>query len=212
MPTRLESLAEIEAAVWRELAQAVRDKQHAWRLAVLATVDASNGTTADARSVVLRDLDAATRTLLIYTDARSPKAAQLAAHPGGALVLWSAALGWQLRLKVALTLETSGLRVSSRWARLKLTPAAQDYLSPLPPGAAIDGGGDGSGNGTSTSTATGTRTRTHTNIDNLAAERQSRDHFAVLAAQVQAVDWLDLHPEGHRRALFSAAGAVWVTP
>lgn len=202
MPTRLESLAEIEAAVWRELAQAVRDKQHAWRLAVLATVDASNGTTADARSVVLRDLDAATRTLLIYTDARSPKAAQLAAHPGGALVLWSAALGWQLRLKVALTLETSGLRVSSRWARLKLTPAAQDYLSPLPPGAAIDGGDNGSGPGT----------RTGTNIDNLAAERQSRDHFAVLAAQVQAVDWLDLHPEGHRRALFSAAGAVWVTP
>ena len=204
MPTRLESLAEIEAAVWRELAQAVRDKQHAWRLAVLATVDASNGTTADARSVVLRDLDVATRTLLIYTDARSPKAAQLAAHPGGALVLWSAALGWQLRLKVALTLETSGLRVSSRWARLKLTAAAQDYLSPLPPGAAIDGGDNGSG--------PGTRTRTHTNIDNLAAERQSRDHFAVLAAQVQAVDWLDLHPEGHRRALFSAAGAVWVTP
>ena len=204
MPKRLESLAEIEAAVWRELAQAVRDKQHAWRLAVLATVDASNGTTADARSVVLRDLDAATRTLLIYTDARSPKAAQLAAHPGGALVLWSAALGWQLRLKVALTLETSGLRVSSRWARLKLTPAAQDYLSPLPPGAAIDGGDNGSG--------PGTRTRTGTNIDNLAAERQSRDHFAVLAAQVQAVDWLDLHPEGHRRALFSAAGAVWVTP
>ena len=206
MPKRLESLAEIEAAVWRELAQAVRDKQHAWRLAVLATVDASNGTTADARSVVLRDLDAATRTLLIYTDARSPKAAQLAAHPGGALVLWSAALGWQLRLKVALTLETSGLRVSSRWARLKLTPAAQDYLSPLPPGAAIDGGGNGGGHDT------GTGTNGNANIDNLAPERQSRDHFAVLAAQVQAVDWLDLHPEGHRRALFSAAGAVWVTP
>ena len=206
MPKRLESLAEIEAAVWRELAQAVRDKQHAWRLAVLATVDASNGTTADARSVVLRDLDAATRTLLIYTDARSPKAAQLAAHPGGALVLWSAALGWQLRLKVALTLETSGLRVSSRWARLKLTPAAQDYLSPLPPGAAIDRGGNGGGHDT------GTGTNGNANIDNLAPERQSRDHFAVLAAQVQAVDWLDLHPEGHRRALFSAAGAVWVTP
>ena len=82
--------------------------------------------------------------------------------------------------------------------------AAQDYLSPLPPGAAIDGGDNGSG--------PGTRTRTGTNIDNLAAERQSRDHFAVLAAQVQAVDWLDLHPEGHRRAMFSAAGAVWVTP
>lgn len=187
---RLELLADIEAALWRELAQAVRDKQHAWRVAVLATVD---GQSADARSVVLRDVDAATRTLLLYTDARSPKAAQLAAHPAGTLVLWSAALGWQLRLKVALTLETSGLRVSSRWARLKLTPAAQDYLSPLPPGAVI-GAAIGSPVGEPT------------------PERKSRDHFAVIAAQVQSVDWLDLHRDGHRRALFSAAGAAWLAP
>jgi hypothetical protein len=33
-------------------------------------------------------------------------------------------LGWQLRLRVALALETAGLRVSSRWARLKMTPGA----------------------------------------------------------------------------------------
>ena len=181
---RPQSLAEVEAGVWRELAQAVRDTHHAWRVAVLATVD---GDAADARSVVLRDLDAPARTLLMYTDARSPKAAQLAAHPHGTLVLWSATLGWQLRLRVALSLETSGLRVSSRWARLKLTPAAQDYLSPLPPGAPLD-------------------------AQPAAPQRQSREHFAVLAAEVQSVDWLDLHPDGHRRALFSAAGAAWVTP
>ena len=177
-----QTLAEVEASVWRELAQAVRDKHHGWRVAVLATVD---GEAADARSVVLRDLDEASRTLLIYTDARSPKAAQLAAHPQGTLVLWSEALAWQLRLRVALTLEASGLCVSSRWARLKLTPAAQDYLSPLPPGA---------------------------ELGSAAPERQSRDHFAVIAAQVQSVDWLELHPDGQRRALFSGAGAAWITP
>ena len=183
---RPQTLAEVETAVWRELAQAVRVKDHAWNLAVLASVD---GPGADARSVVLRDLDEATRTLLMYTDARSPKAAQLAAHPQGTLVLWSPTLGWQLRLRVAMTLETSGLRVSSRWARLKLTPAAQDYLSPLPPGALLD-----------------------VAAPEVVPERQSREHFAVLAAQVQSVDWLDLHPQGHRRALFSAAGAAWITP
>ena len=68
---RPETLAEVEASVWHELAQAVRDKHHGWRVAVLATVD---GPAADARSVVLRDLDAPSRTLLMYTDARSPKA------------------------------------------------------------------------------------------------------------------------------------------
>ena len=194
----LESLAEIEAAVWRELGQAVRDKQHAWRVGVLATVD---GAAADARSVVLRDLDESSRTLLIYTDARSPKAAQLVAHPAGTLVLWSEALAWQLRLRVMLSLETAGLDVSSRWARLKLTPAARDYLSPLPPGTLLDAVAP------AVAPAVGRAA-----VPAVVPERQSRDHFAVLAAQVQSVDWLDLNPQGQRRALFSATGAAWITP
>ena len=179
---RLDTLAEIEAAVWRELALAVRHKRHPWRTAVLATVE---GEVADARSVVLRDLEAESRTLLIYTDSRSPKAMQLAAHPHGTLVLWSEALGWQLRLRVALTLETAGLRVSSRWAKLKLTPAAHDYLSPLAPGSEL-----------------GARP----------LPRESRDHFAVITAQIRSVDWLELHADGHRRARFDAAGAAWLAP
>lgn len=179
---RLESLPEIEAALWHELHGAVRDKAHAWRTPVLATAD---GDGADARTVVLREVEAEARTLLIFTDSRSAKAQQVAAQPQGMLVMWSPALGWQLRLRVALTLETEGLRVSSRWARLKLTPAAQDYLSPLPPGSALG---------------------------SPAPERHSREHFAVLAARVQSVDWLELRAQGHRRARFDAAGARWLVP
>jgi hypothetical protein len=135
--------------------------------------------------VVLRDLETESRTLLIYTDSRSPKAMQLAAHPHGTLVLWSESLGWQLRLRVTLTLETAGLRVSSRWAKLKLTPAAQDYLSPLAPGS---------------------------KLGNPEAPRESREHFAVITAQVQSVDWLELHADGHRRARFDPAGGAWLAP
>jgi pyridoxamine 5'-phosphate oxidase len=180
--TRLQTLADIEAAIWRELAAAVQHKAHPWRVAVLATAD---GEGADARSVVLREWDADTRTLLIFTDSRSPKAQQVLAHPQGTLVLWSQPLGWQLRLRVLLELETAGLRLSSRWARLKLTPAAQDYLSPLPPGSVLN---------------------------SPAPERESREHFAMLAARVQWVDWLELHASGHRRARFTAGGAEWLTP
>jgi len=182
MNARLQTLPEIESALWRELGAAVRDKGHAWRVAVLAT---TNGAEADARSVVLRDLDADTRTLLVYTDPRSAKARQVASHPLGMLVLWSDALGWQLRLRVMLRVQTSGLEVSSRWARLKMTPAAHDYLSPLAPGSTVE---------------------------HPLPQRGSREHFAVLAADVQSVDWLELHPEGHRRALFDAGGRRWLVP
>ena len=183
---RLDSLDEIEAAVWRELALAVSTRGHPWRLGVLAT---RAGDGVDARSIVLREIDVAARELLLYTDARSPKARQVQAHPEGVLVLWSQALGWQLRLRLALELQTAGLAVSSRWARLKMTPAAHDYLSPLPPGSTIAAP-----------------------LPATAPQRQSRDHFAVIAAQVRDIDWLELDARGHRRAVFDGVSPRWVTP
>lgn len=182
MGARLESLAAIEAALWRELAAAPRDKAHPWRTPVLATTDGELG---DARTVVIRSVDTEARTVLLYTDARSPKAAQIAAHPLGTLVLWSPALSWQLRLRVRLELQTDGLAASSHWAQLKLAPGAQDYLSALPPGSALD---------------------------HAIGARGERAHFALLEAAVQSVDWLELHADGHRRAGFGADGARWLQP
>lgn len=180
---RIEDLTVLGAAIWSELGAAVKRRDHEWRVATLATTDADG--TADARSVVLRDLDADARALLFYTDARSPKVRQIEARPAGVIVLWSRALGWQLRLKVALQVETSGLEVSSRWARLRLSPGAQDYLSPLPPG---------------------------TPVAHPAPERGTREHFAMVTARIGAIDWLELHAEGHRRARFDDRGAAWLVP
>ena len=45
-----------------------------------------------------------------------------------------------------------------------------------------------------------------------APERASRDHFAVITAQVLSLDWLELHADGHRRAHFGPAGAQWLQP
>ncbi|MBT9595596.1 MAG: pyridoxamine 5'-phosphate oxidase family protein [Vitreoscilla sp.] len=178
-----DDLGPIHERIWAELGAAARTRGHPLRTAMLATVGGVAG--CDARTVVLREADPEARELVFFTDARSPKAEQMVQHPRAVMVMWSAELGWQLRLTVGLTLETSGLAVSSRWARLKMTPAAQDYLSPLPPG---------------------------TPLAHPAPERASRDHFAVVTAQVGSVDWLALDPAGHRRAIFDANGARWVQP
>jgi len=179
---RIESLQMIERSCWRELANAAGDRHHPWRLLVLATVD---GDSADARTVVLRDADAAQRQVIFYSDARSPKVAQMRAHPLATLVGWWPAQGWQLRLRVQLAVETSGLDVSSRWARVKLSTSAQDYLAALPPG---------------------------TPVDRFQPERGSREHFAVVRAAVLAIDWLELHTDGHRRARLAGDASVWLTP
>lgn len=180
---RLPTLAAIEAAVWDELARCVTDREHGWRTATLATVT-SDGE-ADARTIVLREVEPEQQVLRFYTDARSPKLAQLQSRPRACLVLWSKALGWQLRIHAELQAETEGLAVSSRWARLKMTPAAHDYLSPLPPGSEL-----------------GTPT----------PERGSRGFFAIVNARVRTIDWLELHVEGQRRALFGDGPARWLQP
>jgi len=189
MAERLHDLASIHAACWQGLARAAQTRDHPWRLLALATV-ADHGpevaASAELRHVVLREVDTDARALLFFTDARSPKVAQLRRHPLATLLVWDPAPGWQLRLRVQLSVATSGLAVSSRWARLKMSPAAHDYLSPLPPG---------------------------TPVARPDPERGSREHFAVVTAEVHALDWLELHADGHRRARFDASGrGEWLTP
>jgi pyridoxamine 5'-phosphate oxidase len=179
---RIESLQGVEQACWQGLSQAAADRGDDWRTLVLATVD---GERADARIVILREVDAPARELLFYTDGRSPKVAQLQRCPQATLLAWSARRAWQLRIGARLRVATDGLEVSSRWARLKLSPSASDYLSPLPPGAPIG-----------------------QSLPDLA----SRSHFAVVVAAVESIDWLELHAAGQRRACFDAHGARWLQP
>ena len=163
------SLAAIETEVWRQLELAVLD-------------------TADARTVILREVDVQQRQLVIYTDERAGKVSQIRQHPRGTLVMWSAQLGWQLRCRVLLDIEMSGLAVTSRWARVKLSPMAQDYLSPQPPGTRL--------------------------ADDVAPAHAAveRTHFTVIVAHVSSMDWLELHAEGHRRALFDGDNTHWRQP
>lgn len=181
---RLDSLAAIEEALWRELQRAPADRAHPWRTPVLATTD---GRVGDARTVVLRDADRDASSLHIYSDARTAKVTQAQSHPDATLVMWSPALAWQLRLRVRLEVSTDGLEVSSRWTQLKLTPAANDYLSLYAPGSALAGA---------------------------MAARGERAHFALLEAKVEFIDWLEIDPHnGHRRARFGGdATAVWLQP
>lgn len=200
MNTRLVSLPEIRSQLWHQLEQAVQrgaaGRAHAWRQATLATVAADGAP--EARTVVLREVDTAQQQVLIYTDARTAKVAQLRQRPQAVLVCWSAELGWQLRLRLQVAVETEGLSVTSRWARLRNTPAAHDYLAPLTPGSVL---------GEALPDAV-----TRDAAGPIAGAEHVRQYFTLLRCQVQAIDWLELHPAGHRRAVFDAQGERWVAP
>ena len=40
----------------------------------------------------------------------------------------------------------------------------------------------------------------------------ARAFFAVINAEIESTDWLELHPDGNRRAIFDAQGARWIQP
>lgn len=181
-PERLASLPSIEATIWQELQRATHDRHHEWRAPVLATV-AVDGS-ADARTVVLREVLPESHRLFFYTDDRSPKLAQLQHEPRATLVCWSRRLGWQLRLRVDCRPLADESALAARWQRVADSPAAADYLARLAPGAELAG----------------------------EAGAGDRPHFAVIEAHVVGIDWLELHRTGHRRAAFDTTGARWLQP
>jgi hypothetical protein len=189
MKIHLQTPEEIRPQIWKELARASLDRHHEWRTPVLASADADG--LPDARTVVLRQVDAVAGQLTFYTDSRSPKVAQLQAQASAMLVFWSARLSWQLRVRVACSVITDGSEVDALWQGVKQSAAAGDYLSPLPPGAVLP-------QGSGTADAVNAPAPTHS--------------FALLRAQVLQMDWLALSRDGHRRAQLSANTWEWLTP
>ena len=175
--------------VWAELVRACADRHHEWRLPVLASVDGQG--LPQARTVVLRQADAAAGELAWNTDRRSPKAAQLRARPDAVLVFWSRRLSWQLRATLRVEVLDTGPRVEAAWQRVAAGRTAHDYLAADPPGTVLASGNPAP-----------------------LADPAAAHHLAVLVGRVQALDWLELHrEEGPRRARLAPAGAgCWLVP
>lgn len=186
MKTPLQTPHEIREQIWQELARASHDRHHAWRTPVLATVGRDG--LANARVVVLREVDVAHQTLRVYTDARSHKVRELLQEPQALFVFWSDRLNWQLRVRVAIAVETAGPGVQARWQRVRQSASAADYLGPVAPGDALEA------------------------AQGEPAAADDEHHFALLGAQVLEIDWLELSRDGHRRASLRADSWQWLAP
>lgn len=171
--------------LWQELKRAPLDKHHEWRTPILATQGLEMAGP-QARTVVLRHADASTWSLRIYTDSRSSKCKELALQPLAQLTFWSKRLSWQLRVSARVTIETDGERVEHAWDQMRQSPAANDYLSQLPPGQVQ-------------SSVLGAP---------VVAPASQKHFLAVANFQVLSMDWLFLNRAGHCRARIEPSGQV----
>jgi pyridoxamine 5'-phosphate oxidase len=178
--------------IWHHLHSACADRQHGWRTPVLASTDLAGYPTA--RTVVLREADAALQQLVMFTDKRSPKVQELQRQPRAMLVFWCAKLSWQLRAVVQVQVLTHGPRVERAWERLQHSAAAADYLQSAVPGAAQPAG-------TPVPTAPAT-----------ASLSPAAHQLGILVATVQQLDWLELSRQGHRRVLLTQSSVQELVP
>ena len=190
MQTPMLNPDEIRQRIWTELQRATQDRHSEWRTPVLATVGRQGAP--DARTVVLRHADAKLSRLHIYTDSRSPKVAALADQPSAMLVFWSKRLSWQLRVRAHMSVQTAGPQLEAVWDRVRQSAAAGDYLSAAAPGDALPG--------------------EQADEQALPEDPTRPHHLAILIAQVQEIDWLELARGGHRRALLSTDTWEWRVP
>ncbi len=176
---------------FQALARGVADRHSPFHTPALASI-ARDGAPA-LRTVILRAFDPATRRLRIHTDSRSPKVTELRAEPRAALLGYDPAARMQLRLAGSLRLHDDDALAEEAWASSRES-SRMTYAAAHAPGTPL----------AAPSTAPDD-------------PRAGRAHFVALLMTIATLDWLLLHPAGHRRARFAwdAAGtmtATWTAP
>jgi hypothetical protein len=191
LPPCAEPLENVLGYVMGRLSAGVGQRANPYRVPTLASVGGDGAP--NIRTVVLRAFDEAARVLLIYTDRRTPKFAELGADQRAALHVYDPAANVQVRLWGAVSLHLDDEVADSAWAATGPGQIVNYATDPAPgvvvnaPPALPD-----------------------------ASPAQARRNFAVLRFRFEALEFLWLSRAGHWRARFEWRGerlsAHWQMP
>ena len=200
-PVAPRTLAEIERHCFALLARGVRDRRSALHLAVLASAG-DDGFPA-ARTVVLRAVDTAARTLRVHTDRRSAKFAELTADPRAALLFYEPRARLQVRFRALATLHAGDDVARGIWQGVAAT-SRRCYLG-LAPGSVSAG------------PVSGLPPELETRGPTPEESAPGAANFCAVTLRLLTLDWLHLAAGGHRRARFdwtdpAAPAATWLAP
>ena len=185
-PLDFEDADRLLAALWSRLAS------KPFRTQTLSTVGLDGSP--QARSVIVRDVDAAGRAIACHTDRTSPKVAELRRDPRAAWLAWDAAERLQLRVTSTVSVHLDDALADAMWASQPASSLAiyrVERASSTPIDRPTDAG---------------------------RRDAPDRSRFAVLRASASAIEWLSLaDADAHRRGRFTfdASGAArhaWLVP
>lgn len=183
------------------LRHAISDRDHGWRLPVLATV-AEQG--CQQRTVVLRDVEPEQRRFAFHTDIRSAKIEQIRTLPKLSVLFYDTASRAQLSVFATGQIHQDDELANRIWQN-ESEASLKTYFAPHRPGQAKD---------------LRVSNLPEQFVDELPTRSQLesvRSNFAVISCEVQSLDLLLLRSDGHVRCQFwytdsQQARARWVTP
>ena len=187
-------MQEVWRHLWDALCRAPHDRRAAFRTPTLATLAQTpeGKLYPRARTVVLRQAERKRARLIVHSDQRAAKIAEIERCPVVALCFWDKRLHQQVRCEAEAQVFTTTGDVDQAWAGLgprdrAIYAASPTPGLPCPPPAP-------------TPRAPGPPPARHN--DRPADLANARQHFALISFRVHAVDWLSLDGPHHRRALF----------
>lgn len=189
IPKHYDDLEEVRRAAWDALVRGANSRKSAMHQVSVATVD-GEGMPA-ARTVVLRDADRAEWTLRFHTDTRSRKYSELQANDAAVVLAYDHGAKVQIRARGRVTLHNRDERTASIWAGMRDMSKAC-YRQAKGPGEPLSQPGGAEGEPLS--------------------DAEGYANFVVALVRVDALEWLYLAAQGHRRARLTAQSATWLAP
>ncbi len=194
LPPFYDDLAGCLAEAWRRLEEGAAH-QSGFHTPALATLGRDGAPRL--RTVVLRGVDRTVRALRIHCDARSDKAAEIAADPRAALHAYDAGAKIQVRIEGTARLHGGDAVARDAWAASR--PMSRLCYGAMPgPGTPLPEGS------------------AYALPEDEAAVEAGFSEFRVVVLTAARLDFLYLARQGHRRALFTWDGegqrATWLAP
>lgn len=197
---RFRDLEHTQKSAWNLVFRAALSRNDAMRTPVMATVDSQQP---QQRTLVLREVNVQAEQLFFFSDLRAPKIQQL--KDNSALNL----LFWDPRKKVQIEMTGNGFvfshndKAAQYWAQLNLA-GRSSYATEATPG-------------TPASSDQGHLPDFWSSEMELKKSDFAYHNFGVIQMQVQHLDVLHLHSEGHQRAQFNKQAdgswaSTWVVP
>lgn len=169
--------------LWEALEGACRIRESPWRTPILSTVSPDGAP--QARMLVMRAADSATRLLEFHSDSRSAKLKAIALEPRVELCFWDSAVQLQLRASRVAAISADSARRESAWARVPVDSrknySGESRLGPI---------------------------RCDPNPEAV-HEEDGFANYAILDVEICRLEWLWLGATPHSRGQVSWEGSAW---